>query len=101
MSVSRHVDGRTGHRDGDVGTVIEVEAAQIVLIGLSFAAVLADHDARDRLENVARALNRAAFDLLGGDDPDGCGIGNSDQTVDRLVHLGQIVESPLAGDDDL
>src|SRR5262249_61846489 len=55
MAVRRHVHRHSGYRLREVGTVIEVESAQVVLIGFALAAVLGDHDAGDGLEHFAGA----------------------------------------------
>ena len=43
----------------EVGAVIEVESAKVVLVGLSVAAVLREHHARHVLEQFALARERA------------------------------------------
>ena len=58
VGVRRHVDRHAGDRRREVGAVIEVEAAQVVLVGLALAAVLADDDARHGLEHFAGAHDR-------------------------------------------
>ena len=63
VAVRRHVHrhARDGRRE--VGAVIEVEAAQVVLVRLSLAAVLADDHARHGLEHFARAHDRPRVEL--------------------------------------
>ena len=55
----RHVDRDAGDRAREIGPVVELEAAQIVLVGLPLAAVLADHEPRNILEHLSRPQDRA------------------------------------------
>ena len=50
MRMGAHVDRHFVERDVDVGAVIEVEAAQKILISLAFAAVLGGDQPRHELE---------------------------------------------------
>ena len=67
VTVRRHVHRHACDRGREVGAVIEVEAAQVVLVGLAFAAVLADDDARDRFENFAGSHDWTRLELTRGD----------------------------------
>ena len=67
MGVCRHVHRQPGDRCGEVGAVIEVETAQIVLIGFAFAAVLADHQPRHRFEDFAGSHQRTHVQLVRDD----------------------------------
>ena len=62
-------------RDGEVGAVIEIEAAQEVLVRLAVAAVLGDDQPRHDLEHFARAQHRAILELRGEHGADACGVG--------------------------
>jgi len=54
----RHVDWRTCDRHREIAAVIEVEAAQKVLIGFSLAAVLRDDHTRYSLEHLGLSHER-------------------------------------------
>jgi hypothetical protein len=79
--------------------VIEVEAAQVILVRLSLAAMLADDDAGNGLQDLAGALEGAPFDFLGSDHALSCGVGDPDQVIHRLVEIGEIAKGLLGGDD--
>ena len=55
--------GMPATRRREVGAVIEVEAAQVVLVRLALAAVLADDDARHGFEHFAGAHDRPRVEL--------------------------------------
>jgi pyruvate carboxylase len=61
--------------------VVEVEAAQEVLVGLAVARVLRDDEAGHELEHLARALRRAAAQQLALDDPLRRRIGRAHRVV--------------------
>ena len=63
VAVRRHVHRHPRDRRREVGAVIEVEAAQVVLVGLALAAVLADDDARYGFEDFAGAHDRPCIEL--------------------------------------
>ena len=67
VAVRRHVHRHASDRRREVGAVIEVEAAQVVLVGLALAAVLADDDARDGFEDFAGPHDRPRVELPRGD----------------------------------
>ena len=56
--------GMPSTRGGEVGAVVEVEAAQEILVGLAVAAVLGDDEARHDLEHFAGAQDGAILQLL-------------------------------------
>jgi hypothetical protein len=62
--VDAHVDRHALDRDGEIGAVVEIEAAQEVLIGLSLAAVPRDDQARRGFEQFARPGRRIGGDPL-------------------------------------
>ncbi len=66
MRVRRHIHRHAGDGGREVGAVIEIEAAQVILIRLSLAAVLTDDQARHRLQHFARAHDRPLLDLTRG-----------------------------------
>ena len=49
---------------GEIGAVVEIEAAQIILVGFALAAVLRDDQARHRLQNLARTNDGPQLDLF-------------------------------------
>ena len=51
----------------EIGAVIEIEAAQEILVGLAVAAVLRDDEARHGLQQLAGAQHRAGFELRARD----------------------------------
>jgi hypothetical protein len=59
MRVAALVDRHAVHRGAQVGAVIEVEAAQVELIGLALAAMLADDQARHRFQHFAGTIHGA------------------------------------------
>ena len=63
VPVCRHVHRNARHRGGEVRSMIEVEAAQVELIGLPLTTVLADHDAGDGFEDFAGAHDRPHGEL--------------------------------------
>ena len=67
MPMGAHVDRHVVQRDINVGAVIEVEAAQEVLVGLALAAVLGGDQSRHNLEHFADPRSRLLFDLFAGD----------------------------------
>ena len=84
--MAREIDGNAVDRSGEIGAVIEVEAAQEVLVRLPVAAVLRDDQARHGLEDLAGAIERALFDLGGADGTLRGRLGDADQTVVASVH---------------
>src|SRR5439155_16672041 len=69
VRVRRQVHRHTSNRRREVGTVIEVESTQIVLVGLSFSAVLADDRAWHGLEHFPGPHEGAGLELLRGNRP--------------------------------
>ena len=55
VGVCAHVDGHPVDGDEEVGSVVEIEAAEEVLGSLSAAGVLGDDDPRDGFEDLATA----------------------------------------------
>ena len=42
VAMGRHVDGHAVDLDGEIGAVVEIEAAQKILVGFAFAGMLGD-----------------------------------------------------------
>jgi hypothetical protein len=97
VRVGGHVDRRPRHEGGQVGTVIDVEAANVILVRLALAAVLADHHAGHRFEDLSRTEHRPLLDLFRGDDTDGTRLREPEQTVHGLVEVGEAAERSPAG----
>jgi hypothetical protein len=53
VTMRGHVDRHAVDRDGEIGAVVEVEAAQEILVGFALAAVLRDDQARDSFKEFA------------------------------------------------
>ena len=53
VAVGAHVDRHAVDRDGEVGAVVEVEAAQEILVGFALAAVLRDDEAGHRFSSAS------------------------------------------------
>ena len=81
MGMRRHVDRHAVHKRGEVGAVVEVEAAQKVLVGFAITTVLGDDDARHKLQHLGRAQRGAVFNQLGSDHALAGGVGGSDCVV--------------------
>ena len=77
MRVATLVDRHVVDRGAQVGAVVEIEAAQVELVGLAFAAVLADDQPRRRFQQFARAVHGARGQLLLVDRAGVGGIGDA------------------------
>ena len=91
VPMGAHVDRHVVEPDVDVGAVIEVEAAQKILVGLAFAAVLGRDQSRHDLEHFADPRSRLLFNLLAGDNSLRGGI-RCEKGLIRLsghTHFGQ------------
>ena len=97
MCVGRHVHRHPRNRRREVGAVIEVEAAQEILIGLPFAAVLGDDQTRYRLEHLAVAHQRPFVNLPGRNRALTRGLRDPDQVLFRILDVREIREGALAG----
>ena len=96
VRVRRQVGRHAGDPGREVGAVVDVEAAHIVLVRLALAAVLADRDARHRLEDLGRTIDRPPLHLLGAHDALRAGVGKAQQPIDRLVEVGERAERARA-----
>ena len=97
VAVRRHIHRHPRERRREVGAVIEVEAAQVVLIGFPLAAVLRDHDAWNGLEHFASAHDRPRIELPRGDRALTRGLRDADQILRRPLGVGEVRERALAG----
>ena len=80
------VDRHVVDRGAQVGAVIEVETAQIELVSLAFAAMLADDQAGRRLKQFAGPVNGAHLQLLLADAAGVGGIGDTEFAGARTGH---------------
>ena len=101
VRVRRHVHRRAGHRHREIAAVIEVEAAQEILVGLALAAVLRDDHARHRLEHFALAHDRPHVELTRGDRALAGRLRDADQALRRIVDVGQVGEPAARHDGDV
>jgi len=62
--VGWHIDRHAADRDREIGTVVEVESAQEVLVGLATARVLGCDGAGHRLHQLADAQDGPFFEIL-------------------------------------
>ena len=79
--MGRHVDGHAVDADREIRAVIEVEAAQEILVGFTLAGMLGDDQARHDFQRFADAQERDGVHLLareadgaGGSRLKGCGL---------------------------
>jgi hypothetical protein len=87
MRVGRHVDRQALHPGGEVGAVVEVVAAQEVLVGLAVAGMLRDDEARHRLKHLAGTQQRQVGQPLAADGALRGGIRRADAVVVVAGHL--------------
>ena len=66
VAMGAHVHWHAVDSDGEVGAVVEVEAAQVVLVGFALAGMLGDDQARRRFQVLAGARIGLLDDALGG-----------------------------------
>ncbi len=92
-----HVDRNPRDAHGKIGPVIQIEPAQVVLIGLPLAAVLTNHQPRHRFEHLARARYRPGFQLSCCDGALRCRAGDANQAPGGVVDLGEISERAMSG----
>ena len=64
VGVGAQVDRHVVDGDRNVGAVIEIEAAQEILVGLAFAAVLRHRQAGRRFKEFARARDRTRVEIV-------------------------------------
>ena len=92
MTLRRHVDGHVVDGNRDVRAVVEVEATQIILVGLPLAAVLRDDQSGHVFQKLAGAVGRSRRQLLWKHSALGRRVGRSRQTrggfVSRFVAIG-------------
>jgi hypothetical protein len=93
--VARHVDRHAGDGRGEVGSVIQIEAAEKVLIGFPFTAMLRDDHARHGFEHFTVTHQRPLVELFRRDRPLARGLRDPHEVLGRVLDVRQIGESPL------
>ncbi len=86
MSIARPVDRHVVDEIGEVDTVIEIETAQQILVGLAFAGMHRNSQAGYRFEELTDPIDRSKIQLLLGDPTLARGLGNADQVLARCGH---------------
>ena len=81
--------------------MIEVEAAQVVLIRLALATVLAHDEARHGFEDFAGAHDRTLVELRGRDGALTGRRRDADEVRRRILDIGDVSKRPGAGHDDV
>ena len=94
------VHGHTDDGRGEVGSVIEVEAPQVVLVGFPFPAVLADDQSGHRLEDLADAHHGPYFELTSRDRTLAGGRCNPHQAFLRPLNVLDVAKGHRRRDDD-
>jgi len=67
VRVGAHIDRHLVDGDCEIGTVVEIEPAQEVLVGLAVAAVLGDDQARNDFKRFRRPGERPVVDGVAAD----------------------------------
>ena len=97
----RSVYGKSGHGRGEVGAMVKIETAQVVLVRLPPAAVLADDEARHRLEHLTSTHDRPRLELGCGDGALTAGRGDSHEVLGRALDVRDVPERARCGYDDV
>ena len=98
MGVGRQIHRHAGDRRREVRPVIEIESAQIVLVGFPFTAVLRDDHARHGFEHFTASHDRARVELPRRDRPLARGLRYSDQIFGWRLRIREVGEGTLGGD---
>ena len=85
--MGRHVHRHAGDIDGKVGAVIQIEAAQKILVGFAVPAVLGNDQARNVLEDFSRTQSRRGFDPPGSDPALARGVRRAHSGIVGADHL--------------
>ena len=96
VRVRRHVDRHALEPRLEVGAVVEVEAANEVLVRLAVAGVLRDDEARDRLEQLAFSRQWAKAEVGRADVSLGGGRCDADEIVRTPGNLNDAERSRSA-----
>ena len=87
MRVRRQVQRHAVDENGEVRAVVEIEAAQKILVGFAAAGVLRDDQAGKRLQNLSRAKKRTILEFLCAYRYLASGTGDSDQVIRAALHV--------------
>ena len=87
VGVAARVYWHTRDVGGEVCAVVQVEAAQEILVGLAFAAVLGDDQARHKFQNLAGPQRRPVLDQLVGDRALTCRVRGTDAVIVMALDL--------------
>ena len=79
--MSAHVERHPLQADAEVRSVIEVKAAQEVLVRLSAARVLGDHHPRDRLQDLPAPHEWPRHEVTRGSPPLGGAVSDAEQVI--------------------
>jgi hypothetical protein len=90
VRVRAHVDRHAIHAGQKVGAVVEIEAAQVILICFARAAMLSDDDAGNGLDDFAGAQEWPQRDLGVANGAFIRGVGNIEQAVGAVGDLNSI-----------
>ena len=96
MGVADHIDRHAHQLRREVAAVVEIEAAQKILVGLAVAGVLGDDHAGHRFEDFSRAQQGAAGQLFGGDGAFASRIGDAVQVMGTAAD-GDFLQGGEAG----
>ncbi len=91
VRVGAHVDRHAVNEGGEVGAVIQIEAAQEVLIGLAVAAVLRDDHAGHKFQQLAGPQRRTAGDQFCRHRDLAGGVRGADAVIVVAAHLDCVV----------
>ena len=83
MGVGRAVDRHVVNEIGDIGAVVEVEAARQKLVGLALAAVDGDDQTRHRFQQFADAIGGTQVDFFAGNCTHAGSCCNAEQILAR------------------
>jgi hypothetical protein len=89
------------HRGREVRAVIQIESTQIVLVGLSFTAVLTDDHPGDGLEHFASPRHRPRIELPRRDGALARRLRDPDEILRRILGVREVRERRLAGHGDI
>ena len=101
MRTRRRIDRNPGDHGREVGSVIQVEAAQVVLIRFALAAVLAHDETWHGFKDFARAHDRTLVDLRGGHGALARRCRNADEVRRRVLDIGDVAKCSCSRDDDV
>ena len=97
----RRVHRNADDRCREVGSVIEIEATEVVLIRLALAAMLAHDQAGHGFEHLAGAHHRPGIQLGGGDGSLAGSRSNADEVGRGILDVRDVSEAAGPGDDDV